>query len=499
MVVVNDAVRTASVDLMTGILPRDRHVLVKQPDEAAAPRRARILRTMEPGLDAVTSRHLLARVARAQRDGRLPSLVAALADADGVVWSVGRGRVDGRVPDPDTQYRIGSITKTFTAVLVMQLRDEGRLGLDDAVGTHLPGVGPAVAARSVRELLAHAGGARAETAPPWWERAPGRSWDALVADLDGDEATTGTRGRFHYSNVGYGVLGELVARLRGRSWAEAVRARILAPLGMRRTTVMPEPPAATGWAVHPWLDAVLAEPAHDAQAMAPAGQLWSTTADLCTWIRFLLGDTADVLDPATLEEMTQARVSDDPVAGVGYGLGLAIERPGRAGRRLVGHSGSMPGFLAGLWVDRADGRGAVVLANATSGLDHGLAAALLDVLRERHPPIPAEWAPRVPGDDAARELVGVWYWGPAPFALRGTGEGLSLAPLRGGGRRARLEPVARDTYRGRGGYFDGETMRVARRDDGTVSHLELASFVFTREPYDPPDVVPGGVEAPWHG
>src|SRR6185436_16474292 len=82
---------------------------------------------------------LLRRLAGEQAESRAPSLIAAVVRGEKVLWSDGRGRVDGERPTADTQYRIGSITKTFVAVLVMRLRDEGRLDLNDPLDKHLPG------------------------------------------------------------------------------------------------------------------------------------------------------------------------------------------------------------------------------------------------------------------------------------------------------------------------------------------------------------------------
>ena len=92
-------------------------------------------RTVELG----TARTLLARTARVQRDGRAPSLVAGVVRDGGLAWSTGRGAV--AEPHTDVQYRLGSISKTVTAVAVLRLRDEGRLGLDDPLETHVPGTG----------------------------------------------------------------------------------------------------------------------------------------------------------------------------------------------------------------------------------------------------------------------------------------------------------------------------------------------------------------------
>ncbi len=117
-----------------------------------------------------TRRALLHRIAVAQSEGRAPSLVAAVVRGGRTVWSGARTSVEGEVTDGDVQYRIGSITKTFTAVLVLRLRDEGLLGLADPLEEHLPGTG--VGEVTLVDLLAHRAGLAAETPGPWWERTP---------------------------------------------------------------------------------------------------------------------------------------------------------------------------------------------------------------------------------------------------------------------------------------------------------------------------------------
>ncbi|MEV7026449.1 serine hydrolase domain-containing protein, partial [Kitasatospora sp. NPDC093558] len=118
-----------------------------------------------------TRRALFHRTAVAQAEGRTPSLVAAVVRGGRLVWSGARSMVDGHAPAPDVQYRIGSLTKTFVAVLVLRLRDEGLLDLADPLARHLPGT-PADGA-TIAQLLAHSGGLAAETPGPWWERTDG--------------------------------------------------------------------------------------------------------------------------------------------------------------------------------------------------------------------------------------------------------------------------------------------------------------------------------------
>lgn len=440
-----------------------------------------------------TERALLRRVAIEQAEHRAPSLIAAVVRAGEILWTGARGTVDGQPPTPDTQYRIGSITKTFVAVLVMRLRDEGRLDLSDPLDKHVPDTG--LGHLTVAQLLAHTGGITSESPGAWWERAEGGDFPALQASLADGALRHRAGARFHYSNVGYGVLGELVARIRGRSWLEALRGEILHPLGLTRTTPHPRAPHALGWAVHPYADVLQREPTPDAGAMAPAGQLWSTIADMARWTAFVAGDTAEVLRPDTLAEMrAPAHVDDADTWAAGYGLGWQVLRD--SGRRLAGHSGSMPGFLACVLADARSTTGAIALTNTTSGVPiMGLSTDLIKLSDDLEPALPREWRPLSSADPTLLALTGQWFWGPTPYVLRLLADGwLDLTPVSGVGRASRFRPEPDGTWTGLDGYYAGETLRVVRHADGTASHLDLATFIFTRTPYDPAAPIPGGLD-----
>ncbi|WP_285681851.1 serine hydrolase domain-containing protein [Actinoplanes sp. NBRC 103695] len=426
-------------------------------------------------------------------EGRAPSVVAAVVRDGQAVWADGWGAVDGRAPDADVQYRIGSITKIFTAVLVLRLRDEGLLALTDPLDKHLPGT--VVGHATIGALLAHTAGLVAEPPGAWWERTPAELRPELTDLLGSDPQIHPAGQRHHYSNPGYALLGALVERVRGRAWGDVLRREVLEPLAMTRTTLLPVAPHATGWAVHPWADVLLAEPAVDTGLMAPAGQLWSTAADLAKLAAFLIEGDERVLHPDTVARM-RAPMSPPETTGAdnAYGLGLQLVR--RDGRSLAGHTGSLPGFLATVWVSPEDALGAVVLGNVTAGLAvSALAADLLDTVAQREPRIPAPWRPLASVDPQLLNLAGPWYWGPATWVLRPSADGfLELAPLAGGGRGTRLRPLGDEEWEGLSGYFAGERLRIRRDAAGVVSHLDLGTFVFTRQPYDPTTPVPGGVD-----
>lgn len=437
-----------------------------------------------------TVRTLTHRLARTQAECRLPSLIGAVVHDGALKWTGAAGLVDGVPPTTDTRYRIGSITKTFTAVLVLRLRDQGRLDLADPVGDHVPNT--PVGDRTIASLLAHTSGLQAETAGDWWERTGGVSFSDLLAPLDEGALVHPADRVHHYSNLGYAVLGELVQRHRGVSWMEALRDEVLRPLELHQTSYGPETPHADGFAVHPWADLVLPEPAgiHDAGSMAPAGQLWASITDLARWARFLAGDTGDVLDDDSLEEMRQPIALSDDDWSVAHGLGVQVFRRGE--RRWVGHGGSMPGFLALVLADPDARAGSCVAANATAGID-GVCADLLDVVLQAEPRLPEAWAPAEVPEDVLPAL-GPWYWGPTPLALRWRDGHLRITALDGQTRESRFVRDE-DGWIGLDGYYRGERLRLVPDDAGGVSHLELASFVFTRAPYDPEAPVPGGVDA----
>ena len=429
-----------------------------------------------------TRRALLRRVAVGQAEGRTPSLVGAVVRDGGRVWCGSRSMMEDHEPDGDVQYRIGSLTKTFVAVLIMRLRAEGLLNLADPVGKYLD-AGEAGQA-TIAQLLSHTAGLAAESRGPWWERTPGELRPSL-GDIFGDRPQPLPAGRqFHYSNPGFALLGALAGQLRGHRWDEAVRREILSPLGMTRTTLRAQAPHAGGFAVHPWADVMQPEPVEHTGYMAPAADLWSTADDLCRFAAFLLDGDDRVLPAATLEEM---RVQAAPPAGNTDGYGFGIQILEREDRTLFGHTGSMPGFLATLWVSPDDGLGAVALANTTVGPAVGeVAADLIEIVAENEPRLPERWKPQAGIGPELLALTGLWYWGPRATVLRVLSpEMLELTPASGRGRRSRFRASGDGTWIGLDGYYTGETLRLVPAAGGVAAYLDLGTFIFTREPYGP--------------
>ncbi|MFY1671942.1 serine hydrolase domain-containing protein [Plantactinospora sp. WMMB334] len=453
----------------------------------------------QTGLPPETARRVDALVARAQAVGRAPSLILGVLRAPAGTSGAGSGRdaaAGGLVhvaaagetpaPEPDTQYRIGSITKTMTAVLLLRQRDDGLLDLDDPLERHLPGT--PLGALRVRELLGHAAGLQREPDGEWWERSAGADLATLLAGLTGAKRAFPPHRTFHYSNLAYGLLGAVLERCTGESWWKLVRSRLLDPLGMTRTSYQPAEPFARGYVVHPWHGTLREEPRTDTGAMAPAGQLWASLTDLARWAGFLADPDPEILAPGTLAEMcVPVAMADLDSWTAGYGLGLELHRAGD--RVYTGHGGSMPGYVATLSVHRASGTGVVGFANAY-GLRSGslpmLGRQVLSTVLDAEPVPVRPWRPAtvVPTGEIA-ELTGRWWWMGREFevAWEPTAEELVISQLPLGPVPAsRFGRDAAGRWQGRSGWNDGEILSVRRDRAGAVIALDIATFVFTRDP-----------------
>ncbi len=424
-------------------------------------------------------------VAGAQAQGRTPCLVAAVVrDGRRVHFSAAGADPATGVPTADTQFRIGSISKTMTAVLVLQLRDEGALALDDLLYRHLPGT-PVGSAITIRQLLGHASGLQREPDGPWWERHDGPDLDTFLAALTPDKLAYPPHRAYHYSNLAYGLLGAVVHRLTGLHWTEQITKRLLEPLGMTRTSYREAEPFARGYVVHPWHGTLHEEPRTDAGAMAPAGQLWSTADDLLKWAAFLAEPDPAVLAPATLAEMCAPVVMSDLESWTtGHGLGLELVRSGE--RVFAGHGGSMPGYLAHLWTHRGSRTGVVTFANAYTL--HGqrmaeLSRRLLAEVLDGEPERPAPWQP-APEAGEPHELDGAWWWMGREFAARydAAANELVVTPVTVPATPWRFTTEGADVWRCHSGSNDGEVLRVRRDGDGVPVELDIATFVHTRQP-----------------
>jgi len=421
-------------------------------------------------------------VRREQRDKRLPSVAAAVVRDGDTVWETAVGAADvaeKRDATPETQYRVGSITKTFTAAAVMHLRDAGKLGLDDTLDVHIPG---AAHAPTIRGLLSHTSGMQRETQDDGWLTLRFAPAEELVATLGDAEQVLPSGARYHYSNLAFALLGIVVERASEVPYTEYVRTRILEPLGLRRITFEPEQPAAVGYLVDAFREGAVPERGVETGAWISAGQMWGTVGDLCRWAAFLASPDESVLSRATVEEMrTVQTIADHDRWTSGYGLGLALRRDGE--RILAGHGGAMPGFIAGVLVSPSDGIGAAALTNSSEAEVEPLVVQLIARTVDVWPVAPEPWRFEEPPPVDVESMLGIWWLEGTQMTFRwrdGKLEG-RIVGIPDWRPSSVYEREGDDRWRTVSGPEQGEVLRVERGADGTVTRMIWAGYPVTRE------------------
>jgi CubicO group peptidase (beta-lactamase class C family) len=331
--------------------------------------------------------------------GVAPSSVWGVFDRSGLVASGGHGdRGDGRRPDADTVYRIASCTKSVTAATLLTLVARGAPDLDAPITDFVPAFAavplptPDSPVPTVRMLLTMSAGF--PTDDPWADRQESISDAELDAVLRGGllfDSVPGTR--FAYSNLGYALLGRVVAVVTGRPFTEAAQDIVLRPLRLDDTVFSVAGSrgfVVTGVRPHEgdWEPLPLTGPG----AFSSIGGLFSTVRDLARWATHLASAFSAApepgpVSPADRRLMQQAMRVVPPVVVPGsprataYGFGLFVEQDDRFGE-LVSHSGGYPGFSAHMRWSAQDGLGVVAFENATQAKVSVAAQQAHDILLE---------------------------------------------------------------------------------------------------------------------
>jgi CubicO group peptidase (beta-lactamase class C family) len=346
-------------------------------------------------------------------EGGQPGLAYGIVRHGRLLHAGGRGVAalpaggDQQVPGADTVFRIASMTKSFTAAALLLLRDEGMLALDDDAARYVPELAkvelPTADAPpiTVRTLLTMAAGF--PTDDPWGDRQQGLPLEDFGRLLEGGLSFAWSPGvAFEYSNLGYALLGRVVAAAAGQDYRDVVRERLLVPLGMASTCFeagdVPAGHLARGHARtgQGWQEV----PFDPYGAFAPMGGLFSTVRDLARWV----GEFTDAFPPrddpdtghplrrasrreqqqpcrAFLARLTTPSFDEPPVLrSAAYGFGLVVEAHPRGA--FVGHSGGYPGFGSHMRWHPDSGLGVVVLANGTYAPAYVLSERLLDTVLE---------------------------------------------------------------------------------------------------------------------
>jgi CubicO group peptidase (beta-lactamase class C family) len=441
-----------------------------------------------------------AKLAAFVKDKRLYGAAAGVVHGDELAWSGGAGFADvatGRPAAADTLFRIASITKTFTGTAIMQLRDGGKLDLDDPAVQWLPeltasGTPQAIGRITIRQLLSHESGLMSE--PPdtdWTLLSP--AYQAVAAENLARAAeiiaVIGPNMQTKYCNLGYQLLGEIVHRASGTPYPAYVRREILDPLGLSGTAFEPVDDAlaarcATGYSARAFSDELEIAPHVDAWA---EGGLWSSVEDLGRWLSFQLRahddqpEDSPVLAAESRRAMHRPRYLTDETWTQAWGISWYAAR--KEGVTWVQHSGGLHGFTSNACFDREHKVGAVVLLNGEAEAP-ALAMELAAIgrrLAQAAPPklalpqaAPEEYKPLLglycfPGSAELRQLE----WRDGKLAVLNPADRAESMPL--------LPAGDRDTFVVGPGFRDsGETVRFSRQATGQIASVYIGSSTLLR-------------------
>jgi len=347
-------------------------------------------------------------IASEMRDKTLPALSIALIDGHRIVWARGFGEADSAHHVPataETVYRVGSVSKLFTDVGIMQLVEQHRVDLDAPVSRYLPAFHPANpfgTPITVRELTSHRAGLVREPPVGNYFDTTSPSIAATVASLNSTKLIYRPATHTKYSNAGIAVVGDVLQTVGKQPFASYLATKVLAPLGMDESAFELTPALAPRLAVgYMWTYDGRRFVAPGFQlGESPAGSLYTTVTDLCRFMSAMFargqGERARVLEPATLESMWVPQFAAKGER-TGYGIGFGIDT--LEGHRLIGHAGAIYGFAtdAEMLPDDSLGVAVVTTLDATNVVASRIAeAALRAMLANReHRALPT-WTPTAP-------------------------------------------------------------------------------------------------------
>ena len=322
-----------------------------------------------------------AQLDREQRTRKIPGMSTGIISDQALIWQRGYGfaNLEQQIrADERSVYRCASITKLFTSTMMMILRDAGKLNLDDPLEKYVPEFkikSPFVDARppTFRMIAAHASGMPRESADLGWANLTMPSGAELLAALSSAEMPMRNLLEPKYSNLGISMLGYTLSKISGQPYNEMIREHIFAPLGMIDSGFVRAPYGiehyAVGYSKSKDGATMISAPDWDPAGWIPAGGLYSTVADISKFMSLQFTDApagataSQILGSSTLREMHMP-VNMAPDFKSGFGIAFALSRV--ANQKVVGHSGSVPGFKTSIALIPALKLGVVAFTNTNT-------------------------------------------------------------------------------------------------------------------------------------
>lgn len=429
-----------------------------------------------------------------------PGLSIGIVYDRDLIWAKGYGFADlaKKVPaTPATLYRIASISKLFTSTAILQMRDAGKLKLDDPVEKYLSWFkiknphsdGSAI---TIRHLITHTSGLPREAAGLNWNDLIFPTREEMMRRLPNQQRVFPTETEWKYSNLALSIAGEVVAAASGEAWPQYVENHILRPLGMVSTRTVPKPAnggLAVGYGRRVSGHARDIEPFVDIEAERPAGNMAGSVEDLAKFVALQMSDGPaggrQILKGSTLREMHRVHWLA-PDWNIGWGLGFAVRRV--ADQVRVGHGGSLPGHRTQIEIAPAEKLGVIVLTNANDGNPQLYLDKVFEIVG---PAIGAATAlPEKPAapDPSWETYVGTYSWKHSDVQiLILKGELTMIIPEADNPweTRVKLEPAGEHTFRAVPNQWsyslNGETIKFEIDANGRALRVGTANFYWVRK------------------
>lgn len=438
------------------------------------------------------------------RNNRIPGLSVAIVYDQEIVWTYSYGYADlqRKIPTgPQTIFALGSITKLITAIMLMRLRDAGKLSLDDTVEKYLPSIKVRSTSNNgrpvtLRQIASHTAGLQREVSTEGWHTLKFPTIEQLFESLKEVTTVFPPFSRYKYSNLGYTILGYVLSIVAGIPYKEYAESKILMPLGMIHSgfeiTEKMKQNIAVGYTVSADEPLDIA-PYLDFGAMAPAGQLYSSVEDICRLISLQFiedplttdnssssQDFISVLEPATIREMhSPVYIGKKWIGGTGIGWHIT----NTMGHTVSSHRGGIPGFTTDVVVVRDIKLGIVAFTNAFPQPNE-IGVRLLEALVpyfERFAAIKNDLDSKSKPQVASLEkYAGKYrskYFGDIEI-MPLDGRLILTDPLAPPGFQTVLIPMGTDRFIMSGGDEDGEFAIFEIADDGSIKAVNTAGYRF---------------------
>ncbi len=426
-----------------------------------------------------------------------PGLSIGIVYDQNLIWSKGYSfaNIEKRIPaSPTTLYRIASISKVFTATAIMQLRDAGKLQLDDPVSKHLTWFHvqepkPDAPPITVWTLLTHTSGLARELPLSYWNDLKFPSREEMMRLIPEEPAVFPPETEYKYSNLALAVAGEVVTSVAGEPYPQYVEKHILRPLGMTSTLIEPTVEAtnlAVGYRKHEPGVPREAEDFIDARALTPSAGLASNVEDLAKFMSLQFRDGpaggSQILKGSTLREMQRVQWLR-PDWQSAEGLGFAIRHVGQQTR--VGKDGAAPGYKSLMeWVP-AEKFGVIVLINGYDADPTYYVNEALSIMAPAVAKATARPKPPAVADPAWTNYVGIYTWKHVDAQiLIADGELIMISPESANpwDSRVRLTPAGPNTFKMHGGSQDGELIKFELDLSGKATKFIAGSYYRIRKP-----------------